>query len=116
MVKSKIVKEIADIIQYKPEVLLNLLKEIDPSVNDINAPVTTDQYRELTKLIKKKKQSTTKTQTFVSKKTEILKEKPVEAKKVEEKPKAKPRAETRSAPKKPKKESIVKKTSIKISA
>ena len=71
MVKSKTVKEIANIIQYEPEVLLNLLKEIDPNVKDINASVTTDQYRELTKLIKRKKQSTT-TQSFVSKKTEIV--------------------------------------------
>lgn len=74
MVKSKTVKEIANIIQYEPEVLLNLLKEIDPKVNDINAPVTTDQYRELTKLIKRKKQTSSTTQSFVSKKTEIVQE------------------------------------------
>ena len=74
MVKSKTVKEIADIIQYKPETLLDLVRKIDPSVKDINAPVTTDQYKELTKLIKRKKQASTQTQSFVSKKTEVLAE------------------------------------------
>ena len=49
MVKSKTVKEIADIIQYDPHVLLNLLKEIDLTFQVLMHPVTTEQYKELTK-------------------------------------------------------------------
>lgn len=75
MAATKTVAEIAKIIQYEPEVLLKLLKEIDPSVNDVNSIVSGEQYRLLTQAIKKKKQAPTKSsQKFVSTQKILAKE------------------------------------------
>jgi translation initiation factor IF-2 len=72
---TKTVAEIAKIIQYEPEVLLKLLKEIDPSVNDVDSVVSGEQYRLLTQAIKKKKQAPSKsTQKFVSTQKILAKE------------------------------------------
>lgn len=75
MAATKTVAEIAKIIQYEPEVLLKLLKEIDPSVNDVDSVVSGEQYRLLTQAIKKKKQAPSKsTQKFVSTQKILAKE------------------------------------------